>query len=75
MLIKKYIYLELELSDSNSATFKGIFAIQDVDRSTKPVVVVLVMLLHIYLECCCTSSKCWARNKRYNLIDLYRAPK
>ena len=40
--------LGLELWDLNSATFQGIFAIQDVDRSTKPVVVVLVMSLHIY---------------------------
>ena len=44
MLIK--IYLGLDLWDSNSATFQEIFAIQDVDRSTKPVVVVLVMSLH-----------------------------
>ena len=41
MLIKKIIW------DSISATFQGIFAIQCVDRSTKPVVVVLVMSLHI----------------------------
>ena len=40
--------LGLELSDSNSATFQRIFAIQVVDRSTKPVDVVLVMSLHIY---------------------------
>ena len=42
MLIKRIIW------DSISATFQGIFAIQCVDRSTKPVVVVLVMSLHIY---------------------------
>ena len=44
--MKKYLW------DLNSANFQEIFAIQDVDRSTKPVVVVLVvtfffeMLLH-----------------------------
>ena len=73
--VKKKISLGLELSDSNSATFQGIIAILDADRSTKPVVVVLVMSLHIYWKCCCTSSKCQARNNRYNLIYLSRAPK
>ena len=49
MLIKKR-YLGLSpLWDSNALTFQGIFAIQDVDRSTKPVVVVLVMSLHIVI--------------------------
>ena len=38
--------------DSKSETFPGIFAIQDVDRSTKPVDVVLVMSLHIYWKVC-----------------------
>ena len=52
MLIEKNIW------DSNSVTFQGIFAIQDVNRSTKPEVVVLVMSLQIYWKCCCTSSKC-----------------
>ena len=46
MFIKRY--LGLDLWDSIAATFQGIFAIQHVDRSTKPVVVVLVMTLHIY---------------------------
>ena len=46
MFVKRY--LGLDLWDSNAANFQGIFAIQDVDRSTKPVVAVLVMTLHIY---------------------------
>ena len=69
MLIKKP--LRLKHWDSNSATFQGIFAIQDIDRSTKPVVVVLVMLLDIYF----VTSIARARNNRYNLIYLSRAPK
>ena len=40
MYVNKKISLGLELSDSNSATFKRIFTIQDVDRSTKHVVVI-----------------------------------
>ena len=36
--------MRLELRDSNPETFHGIFAIKDVDRSTKPVDVVLIML-------------------------------
>ena len=51
MLITKK-YLEIDLWNSNAATFHGIFAIQDDDRSTKPVVIVLVMsyLLEILLR-------------------------
>ena len=56
--VNKKIPLGLGLSDSNSATFQGIFAIQDVDNSFKPVFVVLFMSLHSYLKCCYTSSKC-----------------
>ena len=50
MLKRKKKSLRLELLDANSETFHGIFVIQDVDHSTKLVVVVLVMLLHIYLN-------------------------
>ena len=35
---------------------QGIFAIQDVDRSTKPVDVVLGMSLHIYWNFCYVDS-------------------
>ena len=51
---------------------------KDVDRSTKPVYVVLVMSLHIYWKFCyfdSMSSKYLERNNRYNLIYLSRAPK
>ena len=47
MLKRKKNSLGLELRDSNSETFHRIFAILDVDRSTKPVDVVLIMSLHI----------------------------
>ena len=54
MLIKKIsLGLGFELGK-----FQGIIAIQDVDRSTKPVVVILVMSLHIDWKFCCTSSQC-----------------
>ena len=47
-MLKREKSLGLELWDSNSETFHGIFVIQGVDRSTKPVVVVFFILLHIY---------------------------
>ena len=64
--------MKKDLWDSNSATFQGIFSIQDVDLSTKPVVVEWVMSLHIYGKFCYvdrTSSLSIRReNNRYNLI-------
>ena len=51
-MLKRKKTLGLELRDSKSETFHRIFAIEDVDRSTKPVDVVLVMSLHIYWKVC-----------------------
>ena len=42
--------------DSNSATVHGIYAFQEVDRLTRPVVVVLVMSLPIYWKFCYVDS-------------------
>ena len=44
------------LWDSNSANFHRIFAIQYVDHSSKPVIVVLVVSLHIYWNFCNVNS-------------------
>ena len=68
----------LELLDLSSEIFHAIFANQDVDRPTKPVVVVLVISLHIYVKLCYVdsmSSKYKAINNRYNLIYLSHALK
>ena len=51
-MLKRKKTLGLELRESKSETFHGLFAIQDIDRSTKPVDVVLVMSLHIYWKVC-----------------------
>ena len=48
-MLKREKSLGLELWDSNSETFHGIFVIQEVDHSTKPVVVVFFILLHMYM--------------------------
>ena len=79
---KKYVNKKrsfgLELLDLSSATFHVIFANQDFDRSSKPVVVVLVISLHIYVKLCYVdsmSSKYKAINNHYNLIYLSHALK
>ena len=51
-MLKRKKTLGLELRDSKSETFHGIFAISDVNSWTKPVDVELVMSLHIYWKVC-----------------------
>ena len=70
--------LGFELCGSNSETLQGILAIQDIDRLTKPVVIVLVISLHNYWKLCyfdSTSSKCLARNNLFNFIYFSHDPK
>ena len=61
---KKNKSLELKLWNSNSETFNEILAIEDVARSTKPVVVVFVMSLHIYWK------EALAIRRIFSLVDM-----